>query len=299
MRLGETDTTLIRVPIAIHNTSGVVAGGCSPTTGQLLTSVNGVTWVDAAGTLENFSDEGYYYQGTPTDASVEGILCVCVVGVSGFRTEMAFAAVVGSETTVRIPFVVYDTSGDLLSGWTPSTGDLKTSNDGTSFSNAPGTFSEMGHGGYFYVHNASSDAFVMLRAATGSITTTLAFGGSNISDCPVGPAPGGGTPVVTIVTSLPPATASTPVVITIDPGGDAPLRRAWIDLHFPGIVGDEVVHNSGRFGAYYTSNINTRTTLEDGGYQFTILRDGGWPVGSFPLATSFDVFAVDTSGNST
>lgn len=103
---------------------------------------------------------------------------------------------------------------------------------------------------------------------------------------------------VTIVTSLPPATASTPVVITVTPGGVLPLRRCWLDVHFPGIVGDEVVHNSSRFGAFYTGNTNTRVTLPGGGYQFTILRDGGWPVGSFPLVSSFDVYAVDTGGTS-
>jgi len=300
MRLGETDTTLIRVPIAIHNTAGVLAGGCSPSSGQLLTSLNGAALSTAAGTLINFGSEGYYYQGTVGDASVEGILVVCVTGVSGFRTEMAFQPVVGSGTAVGIPIVIYDTSGNLKTGFSPTSGQLKTTNDGVAFVNAPGTFSEMGFGGYFYAHTTSPGGFVMLRAAAGSILTALAFGGSEVADCPSGPGPGsGGTPVVTIVTSLPPSTATTPVVITVEPGGDQPIRRAWIDLHFPGIVGDEVVHNSNRYGAYYTSGINTRTTSGDGGYTFTILRDGGWPVGSFPLATSFDVFAVDTEGNST
>lgn len=106
-------------------------------------------------------------------------------------------------------------------------------------------------------------------------------------------------PTITIVTSLPPATATTPVVIQVIPGAGVPLRKVWMDAHFPGIVGDEVVHNGVRFGAYYTNGVNARTTLLSGGYQFTILRDGGWPVGSFPLVTSFDVFAVDTNGNST
>lgn len=106
-------------------------------------------------------------------------------------------------------------------------------------------------------------------------------------------------PDIVIVTSLPPATASTPIVVQVIPTGPYPIRKAWIDAHFPGIIGTEVIHNSVNFGAYYTNNTNTRTTLPSGGYQFTILRDGGWPVGSFPLTTSFDAFAVDTIGNST
>lgn len=107
-------------------------------------------------------------------------------------------------------------------------------------------------------------------------------------------------PVITIVTTpLPPSTRNTPIVVTITPQAGVPLRKAWIDVHYPGIIGDEAVYTSTRFGAYYTNGVNTRTTLVGGGYQFTILRDGGWPIGSFPLATSFDIFAVDTNGNST
>ena len=103
-------------------------------------------------------------------------------------------------------------------------------------------------------------------------------------------------PVVTIVTSLPPASASTPIVVTVVGTNGVGLRRAWASVAFPGIIGDEVIHNSNRFGAYYSNPTNTRTSVTDG-YQFTFLRDGGWPVGSFPLATSFTINAVDTVGN--
>ena len=72
-----------------------------------------------------------------------------------------------------------------------------------------------------------------------------------------------------------------------------------MDFHFPGVIGTEVIYNGVNFGAYYTNPTNTRTSLPNGGYQFTILRDGGWPVGAFPLASSLDAFAVDTTGNST
>jgi len=112
-------------------------------------------------------------------------------------------------------------------------------------------------------------------------------------------APSVNPPVITIATSLPPATANTPVVVTITPTSGVPLRKAWIDAHFPGIIGDEAIHTGNRFGAYYTNGVNTRVTTVGGGFTFTILRDGGWPVGSFPLVTSFDVSATDTIGNST
>jgi hypothetical protein len=110
-------------------------------------------------------------------------------------------------------------------------------------------------------------------------------------------------PGVVIQTALPPATSGTPVVITVVGGAGVPLRRAWIDAVLPGIVGTEVVHNGSRFGAFYTGPTNTRTAYTDGtgrvGYRYTILRDGGWPAGSFPLASSFEVSAVDTIGNGT
>lgn len=102
-----------------------------------------------------------------------------------------------------------------------------------------------------------------------------------------------GDPVVTIVTALPPATTGTPIVFTVV-GQGFPIRRAWASIHFPGLIFDEVIHTGARFGVAYTGNTNTRVSIANG-YQYTILRDGGWPV--LPLATSFDISAVDTVGN--
>jgi len=104
--------------------------------------------------------------------------------------------------------------------------------------------------------------------------------------------------VVTIVTSLPPASATTPIVFTVVGGSGVGLRRMWASVVFPGIVGDDLIHNGDRFGAHYTNGINTRTAITNG-FQVTILRDGGWPVGAFPLPASFTINAVDTIGNGT
>lgn len=103
-------------------------------------------------------------------------------------------------------------------------------------------------------------------------------------------------PIVTIITPLPPTTATTPIVFTVVGGAGAPIRRMWASVTFPGIVGEDVVHNSSRFGAFYTNGVNTRVSITNG-YQVTILRDGGWPVGAFPVAASFTINAVDTLGN--
>lgn len=103
-------------------------------------------------------------------------------------------------------------------------------------------------------------------------------------------------PIITIITSLPPATATTPVVFTVVGGAGFPIRRMWASVAFPGVVGDEVIYNGSRFGAFYTNGINARASVANG-YQVTILRDGGWPAGAFPVAASFTINAVDTHGN--
>ncbi len=106
------------------------------------------------------------------------------------------------------------------------------------------------------------------------------------------------SPAVTIITTLPPTSAATPVVVTVVGTASVALRRAWISVALPGVVGDEVVHNGDRFGVFYTNATNTRTSITNG-YQYTIIRDGGWPAGAFPLAASFTINAVDTAGNGT
>lgn len=104
--------------------------------------------------------------------------------------------------------------------------------------------------------------------------------------------------VVNIVTTLPPATSTTPIVFTIAGASGVGLRLAWASVTFSGIVGDDVVHNGARFGAFYTNGLNTRTSITNG-FQFQVLRDGGWPPGAFPLAGSFTINGVDTLGNGT
>ncbi len=104
--------------------------------------------------------------------------------------------------------------------------------------------------------------------------------------------------VVTIVTPLPPTTSTTPIVFTVAGASGVGLRRMWASVVFPGIVGDDMIHNGDRFGAFYTNGVNTRSSITNG-FQVTILRDGGWPVGAFPVTASFTINAVDTLGNGT
>lgn len=104
--------------------------------------------------------------------------------------------------------------------------------------------------------------------------------------------------VVTVITSLPPASSTTPVVFTVVGTSGVGLRRMWASVTFPGIVGDDLIHNGDRFGAFYANGVNSRVSITNG-FRVTVLRDGGWPVGAFPLAASFTINAVDTLGNGT
>ncbi len=104
--------------------------------------------------------------------------------------------------------------------------------------------------------------------------------------------------VFTIITPLPPASSTTPIVFTIAGASGVGLRRMWASVVHPGVVGDDVIHNGDRFGAFYTNGINTRTSITNG-FQVTCLRDGGWLPGAFPLTASFTINGVDTLGNGT
>lgn len=99
-------------------------------------------------------------------------------------------------------------------------------------------------------------------------------------------------PIVTIIS---PAVGSSiartiPIVFNVtDPGGD--FRRIIIVATFASSSLKEVVHDGNTFGPKYVGSINTRTVITDG-FQYTILRDGGWPANLV-----LTPFAIDTAGN--
>ncbi len=184
MKQREQVATARRIPVAIHDESGVLAAGCVPVaTSDLQVSVNGGAWEDADGTLVDVGGGLYYYQCIVDDTNLVGVVCVKVAGVAGYRTEMAFAPV-GDSTTVRVPIVIYDVDGELYAGFSPTGSQLQTSTHGGAFNDATGDWLEMGSGGYVYEHDKPVTNFLVVKAeSAGVINTALAHGfGDGVED---------------------------------------------------------------------------------------------------------------------
>jgi len=83
---------------------------------------------------------------------------------------------------------------------------------------------------------------------------------------------------------------ATSLTVTVATTGS--LRRVVISALYGGSVVEEVVHNGVAFASSYTGGSNARVVLGNG-FQFTILKLGGWRGSSVTLR----VVAIDTSGN--
>jgi len=103
------------------------------------------------------------------------------------------------------------------------------------------------------------------------------------------PAAGGGPISIDLITPINTISKNTPIIIDVY-SGSVPLRRAWINASYAGLLVDDMVHNGDRFGSAYQGLVNVRSEISNG-YRFTILRDGGWP--GTPAITAH---AVDTLG---
>lgn len=107
----------------------------------------------------------------------------------------------------------------------------------------------------------------------------LVFGGSSSSS--VGP-------TITLVSPAAAVAKTTPVVVTVTSVN--PMRMVYATFTFAGDDYDECGFFQ-RFGLSFSGPTNQRATIANG-YQFTWLRDGGWP-SSFILT----VQALDAAGN--
>lgn len=98
-------------------------------------------------------------------------------------------------------------------------------------------------------------------------------------------------PVITIVSPAEGSTLlrTTPIVADVTDNGV--LRRVFIYAVFPGQLAWEVVHDGEAFGPTFTGPANTRTSIT-GGYQFNLLRDGGWPA-----SPELRIIPIDAGGN--
>ena len=66
-------------------------------------------------------------------------------------------------------------------------------------------------------------------------------------------------------------------------------RRTFVNVKFPGRVHDRV-HDGTSFGLHYQNGSNRRVRIANG-FQYTILRDGGWPA-----PPDLQIVAINQSG---
>lgn len=119
-----------------------------------------------------------------------------------------------------------------------------------------------------------------------SASTSSAY---TLSDPPAPPDPPDVTPpVVTVVSPAPPGPVGRNDAVRLRVTDSISLKRAWL---FVTMNGEQyVVHNGYSFRPAYATG-STRTPIE-GGYEFVVLRTGGWLA-----APSFEVQAMDEAGN--
>jgi hypothetical protein len=103
----------------------------------------------------------------------------------------------------------------------------------------------------------------------------------------------GDPPTITIVSPAEDTVIGRSVPIVLQVVGDAALRRVIISASYGGDF-EEMVHTGTDFSGSFNGGSNSRTVLEDVyGYEFTILRLGGWRAGPiFLRITAIDIKGV-------
>ncbi len=133
-------------------------------------------------------------------------------------------------------------------------------------------------------------------------TLTGATGTYVLDPQPVDPGGGGDTtkPVVTIISPAPgdELGPSVPIVFTVTDNSGL-FRRILPAIRFegPGAGNTELVHDGDEFLGGYVLQSDRQPITQ--GFQYTVLRDGGWPISFIPrdVETILRVFAIDRAGN--
>lgn len=97
--LGTVSAALLRLPIAIFDTSGVLVAGATAAGAELQTSVNGAAFGNAAGSLVGVGSGLYYYQASAGDVVTLGILTVKFAKAS-YNTAIATVEVLDPTAAV-------------------------------------------------------------------------------------------------------------------------------------------------------------------------------------------------------
>jgi hypothetical protein len=102
-------------------------------------------------------------------------------------------------------------------------------------------------------------------------------------------------PVVGNFTPSPGSTINPTTMLGFDVTDNAGLRRVILGVYFPGFGFQEIVHDGTSFMPNYAA-ASTRVAITNG-YRYTVQRAGGWPPAVASLTLTFNVWAIDTSGN--
>lgn len=84
----------------------------------------------------------------------------------------------------------------------------------------------------------------------------------------------------------------TPMVVDVTDA--TKLRRVFLVARFPGLGIAEVIYDGDGFETAYAGQSSLQSIA--GGFRFSVLRAGGWPIGA---AVELKCFAIDVDGNET
>lgn len=109
--------------------------------------------------------------------------------------------------------------------------------------------------------------------------------------------PGGGgggdttPPTITFISPMPGQSITRQSIITVQATDDVAMRRVFIYANFTKPNSWEVIYDGENFGPAYQGPNNTVTSIS-GGYEFRILRDGGWQ-----QTPDIRIIPIDAAGN--
>ncbi len=297
----ETTASLRRIPVYLKDSANNPVTGAVPVGAQLMVSKSGGAWTNGAGTWTEDSDGLYYYQATQSETTTDSFLMLRVA-VPGAKIFM-FPVDIGSRVEIseataskrRFPIYLEDAAGSPVPGLTVTGAEQQLSKNGAAFINCAGTTTEVGGAGlglgayYYETTQAEVDTLGYDALKIDKSPSALPY----IYEWNVIPAAAPvvlpGSIVVSLITPISTISKTTPIIIDVY-STTVPLRRAWVNASYAGLLQDDMVHNSDRFGSAYQGSTNQRAGITNG-YRFTLLRDGGWPG-----TPSITVHAVDTLG---
>lgn len=311
MRIAYNETTpsLRRIPIYLYDTSRQPIAGAVPAGAQIQVSKSGAAWVDAAGIWTENSGGVYYYQATQSETATDSFLWIKVLFPGAHPVQ--FPVNIGDRVDIvepvaaarRFPIYLTDISDAPLSSLNlVGASQLQVGKNGAAFVDATGTVAEIGgvgngQGGYYYEATAAEiDTLgydVLKVFPTGLPNTRYVYTFNVVTPEIIPPA----SSSITLAIIEPPEGSVinrlTPLQFTVT--GTAPFRRVWISVQLGGSTVEETIHDGISFAPIYTGGVNSRSNVTIGletGYQFNVLRLGGWRGSS----ATIKIIAIDTNG---